>query len=109
MDGEGTGPEIADKDERIRLLEYQIAFLRRELTLVTKRYEGVVYSAAWTVARPIKTIEDLLHRGAARFRRSKASFVAVPPETPLRPSRESLADEIATRISHRMTQPPDSR
>lgn len=92
-----------ERDERIRLLEYQVAFLHRELTFVTRRYQDIVYSAAWTLARPIKRIEDFAHRlvKSHRAKSPKPTTVMGPPP----PTAGSLEDRIAARIAAAMERP----
>ena len=96
-----------DRDERIRLLEYQVAFLHRELTFVRRRYEDVVYSAAWTLARPIKWIEDFAHRlvKSRRAKSPKPTSVMVSSSPPA----GSLEDRIAARIAAAMERPQVGR
>ena len=99
-----------DRDERIRLLEYQVAFLHRELTFVTKRYEDIVYSAAWTLARPVKAIEDFAHRLAkslgVRAKTSARDASKVPAPDPRGAEQQ---DRIAARIAAKMERPPAGR
>ena len=98
-----------DRDERIRLLEYQVAFLHRELTFVTKRYEDIVYSAAWTLARPVKAIEDFAHRLAKSLgvrAKTSARDAKVPAPDPRSAAPE---DRIAARIAAKMERPPAGR
>ena len=96
---------MTDPEQRVRLLEYQIDHLRRELTLLTQRHEAIVYSAAWTLARPLKWIEDRLHRIVASFaRRPAPDLVATPPSRPS--AREHEPAAIAARIAETMAQPP---
>ncbi len=98
-----------DKDERIRLLEFQVAFLHRELTFVTRRYQDMLYSAAWTLARPVKWIEDAAHR---LVRSRKASVETPATAVASRPALEpgaSLEEQIAARIAAKMERPPAVR
>lgn len=95
-----------DRDERIRLLEYQVAFLHRELTFVTRRYETIVYSAAWTLARPIKWIEDAAHRLIKLLRTQRRSKDPQDAAVALPPPSGSLEDHrIAARITMAMERP----
>lgn len=101
-------PAPDEKDERIRLLEYQVAFLHRELTFVTKRYEAIVYSAAWTIARPIKWLEDAGHRVAGSLRKGGTGAAANPAPAPGGPDGNGEA-QIAARIAAKMVRPAADR
>ena len=92
-----------DRDERIRLLEYQVAFLHRELTFVTRCYQDIVHSAAWTLARPIKWLEDAAH---GLVRRTRPRSPAAPETAPVPPAvAGSIEDRIAARIAAAMERP----
>ena len=105
---EPPGDNRDDRDERIRLLEYQVAFLHRELTFVTKRYHAILYSAAWTIARPIKRLEDAGHRVARSLRKRGASAKADPAPAPDVAGGDREA-QIATRIAAKMVRPAADR
>lgn len=94
-----------DRDERIRLLEYQVAFLHRELTFVTRRYEDIVYSAAWTLARPVKWIEDAAHRLVKSWRAQPRSIDSQDAAIASPPAAGSAEDRIAARIAAAMERP----
>ena len=96
---------MTDPDDRVRLLEYQVDHLRRELTLLTKRHEAIVYSAAWTLARPLKWLEDRLHRLAASLARQPSRTPAAPTVAAL-PAADDMPTAIAARIATKMAQPP---
>ena len=99
----GSGGD--DRDERIRLLEYQVAFLHRELTFVTRRYEAIVYSAAWTLARPVKWIEDSAHRLVKSWRTPPKPSTPQDMATASPPATGSAEDRIAARIAAAMERP----
>ncbi len=66
------------KDERIRLLEYQLDYLRAELSQLVRERDKIVYSAAWHVFKPLRRIEArLVDAVTAAWRRF------VPPAPPL--------------------------
>ena len=96
-----------DRDERIRLLEYQVAFLHHELTFVTKRYEDMLYSAAWTLARPVKRVEHFGHRLVKSLRGRKGRPpLAHRPVATRQGEAKNLEDRIAARIAAKMERPP---
>ena len=65
------------KDERIRLLEYQLDYLRAELSQLVRERDKIVYSAAWHVFKPLRRIEArLVDAVTAAWRRF------VPPAPP---------------------------
>lgn len=51
--------KIAD---RIRILEFQVDQLRRELERLEKRHAEAIYSAAWHFAAPVRAIERAIRR-----------------------------------------------
>lgn len=99
----GSGGD--DRDERIRLLEYQVAFLHRELTFVTKRYQDIVYSAAWTLARPVKWIEDAAHRLVKPWRTRRRPTNPQDAAIASPPAAGTVEERIAARISAAMERP----
>ncbi len=84
-----SAPSPNEDRERIRLLEYQAAFLRREVETLTRRYNEIAYSAAWTLATPLKRFEDFLH---GLVHRAKGSAAA--PRAPILPAPK-MSDSIA--------------
>ena len=70
------------KDERIRLLEYQVDFLRGEVEFVTRQYERAIYSASWHLAWPFRFTETLV-------RRFLAARPAIGTEASAKPSRHA--------------------
>lgn len=111
----------SEQDARIALLEFQAEFLRRETEFVTKRYKDIVHSAAWTIAKPIKRVEDFLHRlvGQRRQATLRKDDVArrnlprdvqqdLPLDLPLIPigaSDDEITKIIAARIAARVARP----
>ena len=81
-------PELDEaKDERIRLLEYQLEYLRAELSQLVRERDKIVYSAAWHVFKPLRRIEArLVDAVTAAWRR----FVPpAPPRLPRPPFRRA--------------------
>ncbi len=65
------------KDERIRLLEYQLDYLRAELSQITSERDKMVYSASWLLFKPLRRVEArLVDASKALWRR------IVPPAPP---------------------------
>jgi hypothetical protein len=95
-----AAPPDDAKDERIRLLEYQAEFLRREVEFLSRRHELIIYTVWWRLAAPFRVVEDGLRgvaknlgRGERPLSRENASPVA-------RPGTVSIED-IAARITRR--------
>ncbi len=95
--------------ERIRLLEHQLDYQRREMLHLTHEREKNVYSAAWAIFKPLRRIEaalvDAVTGALKAFRKAKpASARALPstnaqapaPATPPRPARRLLVDVTGT-------------
>ncbi len=72
------------RDERIRLLDYQLGYLRAELTQLTRERDLMIYSASWHVFKPLRRLEaGLVDAFGALWRRAiparAASRVAEAP------------------------------
>jgi alpha-1,2-rhamnosyltransferase len=89
MTESSPGPDDA-KDERIRLLEYQLDYLRAELSQLVRERDKIVYSASWHVFKPLRRIEArLVDAVSAVWRRivppaSAPAGVGAPAQTPMR-------------------------
>jgi len=108
---EAPGPRDSDKDDRIRILEFQVDHLRRELDLLKARHEEAIYSVAWHFGWPVRVIERAIRRlfarrddddgpGASadvRNQDDKGARQAAPPPASL--TRERIAQRIAQRIA----------
>ncbi len=69
------------KDERIRLLEYQLDYLRAELSQLVRERDKIVYSAAWHVFKPLRRIEArLVDAVTAAWRRRRDKAPSAPPQ-----------------------------
>ena len=96
---------------RMRVLEYQIEFLRRELEFVNARHAATIYSAAWHLAWPVRKIEQAVrvayarHRQGVRARRTAHEMAKLPAPVKALSSADigtnidaqTLADRIASR------------
>jgi glycosyltransferase involved in cell wall biosynthesis len=78
MSAEPT-PVASEKDDEIRLLQYQLDYLRAELLHLTHERERMVYSAAWLVFRPLRSLEAKLVEAAGGLFKRKAPQAAAPP------------------------------
>ncbi len=54
-----------EKDERIRLLEYQLDYLRAELLHLTHERDRMTYSASWHIFKPLRKLEARLVEAAS--------------------------------------------
>mgnify|MGYP001765154554 CR=1 FL=1 len=80
-----TDRDLRAARERIRLLEFQIDHLRRELNFARVRHEGIIYSVAWALATPVRAVEQWLRRalaGRATRPRAAAAVGAAPAPAP---------------------------
>ncbi|HYA80892.1 MAG TPA: glycosyltransferase family 1 protein, partial [Methylocystis sp.] len=86
-----------EDDERLRLREYQLDYLRAELLRLVRERDEMVYSASWLLFKPMRRAEAALVRKVTglyrRFVPQKAPVAATPVSTPTpAPARgESLA------------------
>ena len=92
-------------EERVRLLEHQLDYLRAELLHLVHEREKNVYSAAGLIFRPLRRFEAaLVDAAAALFRRfsrnaptAPATSAAAPPAThPTTRARRLLVDVTGT-------------
>ena len=60
MGDDPTDPD--SKADRLRILEFQIDQLRRELERLEKRHAEAIYSAAWHFAAPVRLVERAIRR-----------------------------------------------
>lgn len=106
MSDERAKEREADR-ERIRLLEFQLDYLRAELLHLTHERYRMIYSAAWHVYRPLRALEARLVEAAAplvrRFKRPPSPAVAPSPGVvapigaePRAPARRLLVDVTGT-------------
>ena len=71
------GPENnAAKDEQIRLLEYQLDYLRAELLHLSHERDKMVYSASWHIFRPLRRLEARLVDAASALWRGRGTPAA---------------------------------
>lgn len=101
-------PDSGDsRDDRIRILEFQVDSLRRELEALEARHAEAIYSAAWHFGWPVRVVERAVRRlfakrgdggpgGAASDGGPRGERRADPPQ-PL--TRERIAARIAQRVA----------
>ncbi len=72
------------RDERIRLLEYQLDYQRAELLHLVHERDRMIYSAAWHVYKPLRQLEAGLVEAATKvWRRLRPPRAAAdPPPAP---------------------------
>ena len=87
------GKESADA-LRMRVLEYQVKFLRRELEFVNERHAKTIYSAAWHLAWPARKLEQAIRAAHRRYHQS-AGKLRASRETMKVPVRESFPTAIS--------------
>jgi len=75
-----------ENDERLRLLDYQLDYLRAELLRLVRERDEMVYSASWLLFKPMRRAEAALVRKVTglyrRFFPKKAAVVDAPVSTP---------------------------
>jgi hypothetical protein len=102
----GQSRSAADKDDRIRILEYQVDNLRRELELLEKRHAEAIYSVAWHFAWPVRVVERAIRRMfAGRDDDSGGSGTGEASPTGGRAPEPLTRDHIAERIAARIARP----
>ena len=96
------------KDDRIRILEFQVDQLRRELEALEARHAEAIYSVAWHFAWPVRTIERAVRKlfssrddgGTPGAGGSRGAT-----DAPTKPPPPLTRDAIAARISARIARP----
>lgn len=90
------------REERIRILEYQVDQLRRELERLEAKHAEAIYSAAWHFGWPVRVVERAVRRALAR--RPEPQEIASAPasatspaqaDAPVAPPRRLLIDVTA--------------
>ncbi len=66
--------------DRIRILEFQVDQLRRELERLEKRHAEAIYSAAWHFGAPVRVIERAIRKMLAPARKKEA--ISAAPSAP---------------------------
>jgi glycosyltransferase involved in cell wall biosynthesis len=92
-------------DDRIRLLEHQLDYLRAEMLHLLHERENMVYSASWHIFRPLRSLEAKLVSAFTRFfrvfkRDAPLQTVSAPSPhvktAPSAPARRLLVDVTGT-------------
>ncbi|PWB80466.1 MAG: glycosyltransferase family 1 protein [Methylocystaceae bacterium] len=107
MSGEPRPESEARLNERIRLLEHQLDYVRAELLHLVHEREKMVYSAAWHIFRPLRGFEARLVDGFLSLRDKLSSARVTPPlvspsesasiaSAPSRKARRLLVDVTGT-------------
>jgi glycosyltransferase involved in cell wall biosynthesis len=98
-------PPSGQKDEQIRLLNYQLDYLRAELLHLTHERDKMVYSAAWLIFKPLRSFEAKLVDAVGGLIKRRPPQAAAPgaapapaPEVPVRhaPPARLLVDVTGT-------------
>jgi hypothetical protein len=100
----GRSNSASDKDDRIRILEYQVDSLRRELESLEKRHAEAIYSVAWHFAWPVRVVERAVRKFLASGKDDDhgagGSRDTTPPGRPPAPlTRDHIAERIAARVA----------
>ena len=89
MGDDPTDPD--SKADRLRILEFQVDQLRRELERLEKRHAEAIYSAAWHFGWPVRVVERAIRRALAR-RPEPQEIASAPASAPTASSaRESIS------------------
>ena len=94
-------PARADRNvaDRLRILEFQVDQLRRELERLEKRHAEAIYSAAWHFGAPVRAIERAIRKALAKpaAARQPEPVAAIPstPATDPAPAKRLLIDVTA--------------
>ena len=109
MDSEPhAGDANASKDDRIRILEFQVDHLRRELEALDARHAEAIYGAAWHFGWPVRVVERAVRRLFAKRDDGGpgASAGGGPKPTPkAEPPKQLTREAIAARIAQRVARP----
>ncbi len=83
------------KDEQIRLLDYQLDYLRAELLHLVHERDKIVYSASWHIFRPLRQIEARLVEAATALWRPRRARQAPAVHAPPTPTEAASSRTIA--------------
>lgn len=87
-DGSPEAERSRRLEERVRLLEHQLDYVRAEMLHLVHEREKMVYSAAWHIFRPLRRFEAALVDGFMSLRRRLVGVEPAPPVS-TEPSRAS--------------------
>jgi hypothetical protein len=91
------------KDDRIRILEFQVDQLRAELEALEAKHAEAIYSAAWHFGWPVRIVERALRRlFAKRKNDNMASDDAAATQQAAQSPEPLTREKIAARIAERM-------
>jgi alpha-1,2-rhamnosyltransferase len=83
------------KDQQIRLLEYQLDYLRAELLQLVHERDKMVYSASWHIFKPLRGIEARLVDAARALWRPRSPRQTLAVDAPPAPTAAAPARTIA--------------
>ena len=89
------------KDDRIRILEFQVDQLRAELEALEAKHAEAIYSAAWHFGWPVRIVERAIRRLFSKRETGTAARDAIAQET-AQPPQPLTREKIAARIAQRM-------
>ena len=98
MGDDPAGPDrkIAD---RVRILEFQVDQLRRELERLEKRHAEAIYSVAWHFGAPVRIVERAIRKLLAKTPEPSAlagvAAASAAPATRAAPAKRLLVDVTA--------------
>jgi glycosyltransferase involved in cell wall biosynthesis len=82
---DAEAPPLAAENERVRLLEHQLEFLRAEMLHLTREREAMIYSAAWRAFSPLRRLEAKLVNAVRSLRQS---FARAPERKSAAPTKK---------------------
>ncbi len=101
------------KDDRIRILEFQVDQLRRELEALEARHAEAIYSVAWHVGWPVRIVERAIRKmfssrdddGQPPGAGNSSAGPGAQPKPPQPLTRDTLAARIAARMTSHLARP----
>ncbi len=101
MGDDPTDPD--SKADRLRILEFQVDQLRRELERLEKRHAEAIYSAAWHFAAPVRVVERAIRKMLAPTTKRDASrpVRALPVANTVSPApAQRLLVDVTAIVAH---------
>ena len=101
MGDDPTDPD--SKADRLRILEFQVDQLRRELERLEKRHAEAIYSAAWHFAAPVRVVERAIRKMLAPTTKQDASrpVRALPVANTVSPApAQRLLVDVTAIVAH---------
>ena len=84
VDAEPNTATGASIERRLRILRYQLDFIRAEMLHLLHERDKMVYSASWLIFRPLRALEEKIVESFLALRRSRSQSQEIKNQEPPR-------------------------